>query len=140
MLTISDAKAWAEARRESLDIARLAHADPMVRLMNNAMPEKSKTLGDSGCWLAAVIREHGATDQQVRDIQMAVGQRAFGGDAWQAAVDYANEFVAKGDTEEKGGLELAVKINSELEDVEHEGFEEGAPRAPFGREYMEDAE
>jgi hypothetical protein len=50
----------------------------------------------------------------VRDIQMAVGQRAFGGDAWQAAVDYANEFAATGDTAEKGGLELAVKINREM--------------------------
>ena len=45
---------------------------------------------------------------------MAQGQRSFGGDPWQAAVDYANEFIENGDTEEKGGVELALKRNDEL--------------------------
>lgn len=125
MLTISDARAWADARREELDLARLTHTDPMVCMMNRVMPEKSKTLWDSGCWLAEVLREHGATDEQVRDTQMAVGQRALGGDAWRAAVDYANEFVATGDTEEKGGLELAVKINSEMVVDDDVGLNQG---------------
>jgi hypothetical protein len=114
MLTVEDAKAWASERCSELDADRLGHEDQMVQMMNRMIPEKSKSLWDSGCWLAAKLREHGATDEQVSSIQMAQGQRAFGGDAWQAAVDYANEFAANGDTEEKGGAELAAKRHSEI--------------------------
>lgn len=114
MLTIEDAKTWATERSSELDEARLGCEDQIIQMMNRMMPEKSKSLWDSGCWLAANLREHGATDEQVSSIQMAQGQRAFGGDAWQAAVDYANEFAANGDTEEKGGAELAVKRHREI--------------------------
>ena len=83
-------------------------------MFNRAMPELSRKLWNAGCWLAEKLREHGATDEQVEEIQLAHGQRSFGGDTWKAAVDYANEFAEEGDTEEKGGIELARKRHAEL--------------------------
>ena len=114
MRTIEDAKQWAEDHAGELDADRLSCKDDPVRMFNDIMPELTKTLWDSGCWLAHELESHGATDDQVSSIQMAQGQRAFGGDAWQAAVDYVNEFAATGDTKEKGGRELAEKRNEEL--------------------------
>jgi len=112
--TIEDAKRWASENTEDLDRNRLRCDDVHVQMFNRIMPAKSKVLWDSGSWLGARLRSHGATDEQVSSIQMAQGQRAFGGDAWRAAVDYANEYAATGDTQEKGGLELAVKRNAEI--------------------------
>ena len=116
MRTIEDAKKWARENAADLDAARLSCKDESVRMFNDIMPEKSKTLWDSGSWLAHELESLGATADQISDIQMAQGQRAFGGDTWQAAVDYVNEFAATGDTEEKGGLELAEKRHKELLD------------------------
>jgi len=87
--TINEAKQWALDNTESLDQRRLSCKDKDVRDFNRMVPELSKRLWDSGCWLAEQLRAHGATTEQVRDTQTAQGQRAFGGDAWQAAVDYA---------------------------------------------------
>lgn len=112
--TIEDAKQWATDNEVRLDSDRLASSDETVQRFNRMMPAKSKELWDSGCWLGEQLRSHGATDEQVSQIQMALGQRAFGGNAWAAAVAYANEFEQSGDTEEKGGLELAEKRHAEL--------------------------
>lgn len=114
MKTIKDAKQWARDNASELDASRLSCADELVQMFNRIMPDKSQELWDSGCWLAQELEAHGATAEQIRDIQTAQGQRAFGGDGWQAAVDYANEFATTGDTEEKGGLELAEKRHKEL--------------------------
>ncbi len=114
MSTINDAKQWAKDNASDLDASRLACADESVQIFNQIMPDKSKELWDSGGWLAQELESHGATVEQIHDIQTATGQRAFGGDAWRAAVDYANEFAATGDTEEKGGPELAEKRHREL--------------------------
>lgn len=110
MYTIKDAKQWAVDNSDELDGRRMSSRDPDVQMFNSIRPELSKTLWDTGMWLAHELETHGATREQVQDGQMALGQRAFGGDAWQAAVDYVNEFVATGDTEEKGGAELAEKL------------------------------
>ena len=112
--TIYDAKQWARDNTEELDADRLSSNDDAVQMFNRVMPEKSKELWDSGSWLAGQLRSNGATEEQISSIQMAQGQRAFGGNAWQAAVDYANEFEATGDTQEKGGLNLAEKRHEEL--------------------------
>lgn len=112
--TITDAKEWADKQSDKLDRDRLECPDPAVQWINKMIPEKSKELWNSGCWLAHVLREHGANDEQVIDIQTAQGQRSLGNDPWKVAVDYANEFIANGDTEEKSGIELAMKINNEL--------------------------
>ena len=112
--TVDDAKRWASENKVDLDAARLSTEDETIQMFNRMMPDKSKELWDSGTWLAKQLRTAGATDEQVNSIQMAQGQRAFGGNAWQAAVDYANEFEATGDTEEKGGLALAQKRHAEL--------------------------
>lgn len=114
MRTIEDAKQWALENAVMLHADRLACEDESVRMFNDIMPDLAKKLWDSGAWLAHELVAHGATNDQVSNIQMAQGQRAFGGDAWKAAVDYANEFAATGDTEEKGGCELAEKRNQEL--------------------------
>ncbi len=116
MLTIEDAKKWASERSEMLDSDRLANQDPLLQMMNKAIPEKSKNLWDSSIWLAMMLDEHGATDDQIESIQMAQGQRSLFGDPWEIAVEYANEFIATGSTKEKGGLELARKINKEIFD------------------------
>lgn len=114
MKTIEDAKRWASENADELEADRLSCDDKNVVLFNRLMPELSKTLWDSGSWLSQELRSHGADDEQVQEIQMAHGQRSFGGEAWQAAVDYANEFAANGDTKEKGGLELGIKRHKEL--------------------------
>lgn len=114
MYTTEDAKSWAAQRSSELDDRRCACGDEAVRMMNQFDAVKSKSLWDSGSWLAEVLRDAGATDAQIAAIQMAQGQRAFGGDPWKAAVDYANEFLSTGDTEEKGGIDLARKRHEEL--------------------------
>ena len=112
--TVDDAKRWAAEHSADLDRDREASSDADVQMFNRLMPAISKELWNSGIWLRERLTEHGASEAQIRSIQMAAGQRAFGGDAWQAAVDYANEFAATGDTEEKGGVELAAKRHAEI--------------------------
>ena len=114
LYTIAGAKRWADEHSAELDRNRKASSDADVQMFNRIMPEKSKELWDSGVWLGDRLEEHGATKDQIQSIQMAAGQRAFGGDAWQAAVDYANEFAGTGDTREKGGAELAEKVHAEI--------------------------
>ncbi len=112
--TANGARKWAAEHSADLDRDRKACSDADVQMFNTLMPKVSKTLWDSGIWLAERLAEHGANKDQIQSIQMATGQRAFGGDAWQAAVDYANEFAATGDTKEKGGEELAEKRHAEI--------------------------
>lgn len=112
--TIEDAKQWAIENETELNRSRLSCKDSDVQMFNRIAPEKSKELWNSGCWLQDVLLEHGATDKQVKEIQFAAGQRAFGGDAWEVSVDYVNEFISNGDTQEKPGIELAKKRHNEL--------------------------
>lgn len=121
MYTIDDARKWANDNSIELDADRIACDDQSVQMLNRIIPDKSKCLWDAGCWLAEKLRERGANDEQVSAIQMAMGQRAFCGDTWKAAVDYANEFALSGDTKEKGGEELASKLNYELVARTHRG-------------------
>lgn len=74
----------------------------------------SKELWDSGCWLAEALRECGARDAVIQDLQFAAGQRSLGGDAWEVSVRYANEFARCGATEEHAGPELAAKVLREM--------------------------
>lgn len=113
-LTIDHAKKWVTDNYDELEQKRINCADPDVQMFNSIAPKLSKTLWDSGCWLAHILRNAGATDQEVQSIQMAHGQRSFGADPWQTAVDYANEYCETGDTVEKGGLELGLKRNAEF--------------------------
>ena len=112
--TISNAKKWAKENDNDLNSARMKCKDSGAQLLNTIMPEKAKELWDSGSWLSEQLDSLGATDEQIKDIQFAHGQRAFGGDPWKVAVKYVNEFMANGDTKEKPGSELAAKINTEL--------------------------
>lgn len=114
MLTVEDAKKWADERSSELDKERLGWEDPTIQMLNRIIPEKSKNLWNSGCWLESVLLENGASKEQIKDIQFAHGQRSFANDEWKVAVDYANEFIANGETKEKGGFELAKKINEEI--------------------------
>lgn len=112
--TVEEAKRWAEENGQRLDKERLECEDPSVLKVAEMMPDRSKSLWDSGEWLSERLFDHGATEEQAASICMAQGQRSFMGDPWQAAVDYANEFATTGDTVEKGGIALAFKVHSEL--------------------------
>ena len=114
MFSIDDAKKWAAENFEALDADRLSSDDECVRMFNRMMPDLSQALWNSGCWLAEQLESHGASQDEISEIQMAQGQRSFGSDPWRAAVDYVNEFAETGDTKEKGGALLAEKINLEL--------------------------
>lgn len=85
-------------------------------MLNRLLASKSKSLWDTGCWLQHELRALGATEGVIQSIQFAAGQRALFGDPWQVVVDYVNEYAATGDTVEKGGAELAEKINGEVFD------------------------
>ena len=114
--TVVKAKQWAVDNSDDLDAARHAKGEEeeFVRAFNNTMPGLSKLLWDSGSWLGTQLRDMGATEEQVTTIQMAHGQRAVAADPWRVAVDYANEFHDTGDTKEKAGPELAVKVHKEM--------------------------
>lgn len=115
MFTVEQAKAWADERIGQLTEERLSYTDSAVKMINKLMPELSKNLWNSSAWLGEALRQHGATDIQVQDIQMAQGQRSVYNDPWKVAVDYANEFATSGDTVEKGGLELAIALVNDNE-------------------------
>lgn len=113
-MKIEDVKAWCLENRAELDESRLACEDAALQIINKMNPSLLKRLWDSGCWLAMKLREHGATEEQVQEIQFAHGQRAFGGCPYQVALGYAKEFAENGDTKEKGGEALADKIHGEV--------------------------
>jgi hypothetical protein len=114
MFIVEDAKNWALENSVNLDESRLGHKDPAVVLLNRLIPDKSKELWDAGCWLQKVLREYGVDENRINEIEMALGQRSFAANAWNVAVDYANEFANNGSIKEKGGIELAEKIHNEV--------------------------
>ncbi|RKY70960.1 MAG: hypothetical protein DRQ14_08065 [Candidatus Latescibacterota bacterium] len=112
--TVVEAMEWADENREELDGARLGSEDSSVKMMNGMMPDKSREMWDAGCWLGERLEELGATEDEAMDLQFALGQRAFAGSAWEAAVRYANEFAERGGTEEHAGPELAETVCKEI--------------------------
>lgn len=112
--TVEIAKQWARENAAELEASRLACPEKIVQQLNRSMPDLSRELWNSGCWLNERIADHGVPADQVRRIGMAHGQRSFGRDPWEVAVMYANEVAANGDTSEKGGKELADKIMVEM--------------------------
>ncbi len=114
-LTVLQAKQWAADNRKELDEKRMSCESEDAQMMNRILPlDKSRELWDSGVWAADMLHEAGADEDTIQSIQMAIGQRAFGGSGWVAAVGYVNEYLSTGDTEEKGGDELAEKRHREL--------------------------
>ena len=87
--TVEDSKKWVDERSKELDKDRLECEDPTVQMLNRVIPEKSKNLWNSSCWLESVLLENGASKEQVKSIQFAHGQRSFAGDEWKIAVEYA---------------------------------------------------
>lgn len=112
--SIHDAMSWAADNDAELDKSRLACTDSTIKMLNRMSPETSKKLWNTGCWIEEILEGLGADKQTIHDMQFAMGQRAFGGDPWAISVAYVNEFIANGGTEEKPGVELADKINSEM--------------------------
>jgi len=113
MHTIESAQQWENENAVRLDAKRLASTDEGVQMLNRILPDKSRQLWNSGCWLAEQLEACGASDDEIRDIQMVQGQHAFGGSAWQAAVDLANEYTETHTTKEHAGAELAEKLFKE---------------------------
>lgn len=115
MRTKQELITWAHENREELDARRMACEDEGVQEFNRMAPEMSRRLWDSGAWLASVLREAGASDQEVTDAQFAAGQRSFAADAFEVAVAFANEYEQSGSLAEEPGVELADKIIEEME-------------------------
>lgn len=91
-------------------IMRNFEAHPMPSWMRGCA--KVEQVWQSGCWLNHVLREEGASEEEVLQIGFAHGQRSTFGDPWQWAVDYANEYARTKAVQDKPGLELADKINA----------------------------
>ena len=61
------------------------------------------------CWM---MREHGATEDQVKKVALCHGQRSCFGDPIKWAVIYLNEWLEKKDIQDKPGAKLADEINA----------------------------
>lgn len=106
--TVDDAHKWIEENQQDLQrsLAESKEVPPPMK----AIPQISK-LWNAGCWLAEMLEEAGASEEENHDICFAHGQCCFGGNALEEAVRLLNEFVATGTTEDRPGPELAEKIN-----------------------------
>lgn len=113
--TREQAADWVAENRERLTRDRIACDDPAVRMMERMSPQKSIDAWDSGCWLAHVLGEQGATAEQIRQMQFANGQWAFmnGGDFWSGAIETANEFLKTLQVPHKPGAEYADELIEE---------------------------
>lgn len=104
--TVEECKKWIEDNREQA-------LDGLSRNLPSLIKGRVEKIHSGGCWLEKVLKEDGANEQQVHDICFMYGQRCFGGDPYEVAVEYANQFV-EGRITEKPGAELAAKINKEV--------------------------
>ena len=113
LYTVAVARAWEKAYEQQLEDQRNNCEFPL-QILVKSLPEKiARSLWNSGAWLTWILRESGASDQQINDIAGAHGQRSFYRDPWEVAVAYVNEFVTTGDTKEKGGMLLAQQLVDE---------------------------
>lgn len=109
--TVADIDAFAQEHADEL--AKSLAENTEVPVMMKGLP-MILDLWAAGSWLGITLREHGAEDEEVGNICFVHGQRSFGRDTKEAAVSLANEYAAKGETEDKPGEELAEKIHNEL--------------------------
>ena len=114
MKTIEDAKQWVAENHKELTKTRLSSTEPTIQMLNRVLPDKSRDLWDSGCWLQNEMRTLGATNEEITDAQFACGQRAFANDPWEIAVRYINEYQESGEIKDKPGAQLGEEINKEL--------------------------
>src|SRR5882672_9328310 len=68
----------------------------------------------AGCWLNFMLKEHGATKEEVASIGFVHGQRSLFGDTYKWAVHYLNEFVETKSVADRPGVALADQINAEV--------------------------
>jgi len=104
--TVADGKRWAEERTAELIVSYHRSGIPQ----NEVMWE----LWQAGCFVSAMLEEHGATREQRNDIGFVHGQRSFGRDMWDAGIALLNEFVETGDVGDKPGVELADRLIKEI--------------------------
>jgi hypothetical protein len=109
MHTEEEVLTWVKKNRDEL----------IQSLHDNAeIPGYLKTPGDrfeevwcAGCWLNKKLEEAGATEEEVRNIGFAHGQRSLFGNTYRWALNYLNEFESAGAIKDKPGIELADEIN-----------------------------
>ena len=110
MKTIEEAKQWAEDNREECSDA-YENSKGIPDFLRSPQFEK---IWISGYWLSAVLKEAGATKQQIDDIGFAHGQRCFYQDSWEVSVAYINEFETHKSVVDKPGYKLAMQLKVEF--------------------------
>lgn len=110
MRTVEEAKSWVETHTDELEKAFMG--DPEIPAGYKAAGTSSQIwrVYSAAEWLDAQLRIAGASEQEVKDICFAVGQRGFSGDPFEWAVKYLNEFESRGIVADKPGATLAQKI------------------------------
>jgi len=111
--TIEDIQKFVAENREDLNRS-LQECDEIPSFRKHAKPDDHiGKMWDSGSWLSKTLRELGASDEEKEAICFAHGQRCFGGDPFEVALSYANEYADNKTTSEQPGPELAEKIFNE---------------------------
>lgn len=113
-VSIDDVKKWTADNREKLTADMTACEDETVKRMLRLLPDIFVPMWDAGCWLKEFLIENGCSEDQAEDTCFAMGQRCFGGDPFQVAVKYANEWMDRGEIADKPGIQLACEINAEM--------------------------
>jgi 1,6-anhydro-N-acetylmuramate kinase len=109
VFTTEEAIAYCEQHKAGMDASLEA---------NTGIPDWQKkhlpkSVWYAGCFLSAMLKKHGATQQEVSDIGFCHGQRCFhtqerGHYEW--AVTYLNEYMANHTVADKPGVELADNL------------------------------
>lgn len=76
----------------------------------------------AGCWLNAKLRDAGASEQQIKSIGFAHGQRSAFGNPYKWAAIYYNEYSNNGKISDRPGIELADDINEKHIKIDDKGI------------------
>lgn len=107
--TETDAQEWIEKEAAGIALG-LAECKATPEYLKES-PHFRECWG-AGCWLNFKLREQGATEEEVRQIGFAHGQRSFFGGAVKWAAAYLNEFIRNGKIADKPGIEFADELNA----------------------------
>lgn len=108
--SVEDCKEWVEQEMPGIMIG-LAESKEIPEWMR-----KSPVFLEcwkAGCWLNFMLKENGATPEEVAKIGFCHGQRSLFGDTYKCGVEYLNEFVETKSVADQPGNKLADEINRE---------------------------
>ena len=106
--TVEEAKTWYEEHKEAVIESSGDYKD---LLRSSGKMAQAYVAGE---WLWEKLREMGADEDVGRNTCFALGQRAFFGDPFPTAVQYANEYAENHAIHDKPGETLARQIMDEL--------------------------